>query len=159
MNKEYVGRAVIAGNLEGEAVVSRQGFNTLASFQKSAMSKKKEAICSDQNNPDVFGKNMTGKILCLPKTIGSTTGGMVLQTAADLGIAPAALLFSEKIDSLAASGVILAEIWDGKRIVTVDQLGSEFLDSVEDGDMISIKSDGSVSIKKQNTGDSRDRSE
>ena len=149
MSEEYKGRVIIAGRLEGEAVVSRNGFNTLASFQKSAMSKKKEAICGDQNNPDVFGKNLTGKVLCLPKTIGSTTGGMVLQTAAYLGIAPAALLFSEEIDSLAASGVILAEIWDDHKIVTVDQLGSTFLENVEDGDRIEIDDTGTVRINKR----------
>ena len=149
MSEEYQGRVIIAGSLTGEAVVSRNGFNTLASFQKSAMSKKKEAICGDQNNPDVFGKNLTGKVLCLPKTIGSTTGGMVLQTAADLGIAPAALLFSEEIDSLAASGVILAEIWDDHRIVTIDRLGPAFLETVKDGDRIEIDAAGNVCITNQ----------
>ena len=70
--KEFKGRVLAAGNWKGEAVVSRQGVNTLATFQKSALKNAKEVIVSDQNNPDIFGKNITGKALCLPITIGST---------------------------------------------------------------------------------------
>ena len=110
--KEFKGRVLAAGNWKGEAVVSRQGVNTLATFQKSALKNAKEVIVSDQNNPDIFGKNITGKALCLPITIGSTTGGLVIQTICAMKINPAAFLFSEHIDSLAASGIVLAKIWE-----------------------------------------------
>lgn len=146
---EYKGRAILEGNLTAEAVVSRQGFNTLASCQKSAMAKKKQIICSDQNNPSLYNKNITGKILCLPKTIGSTTGGMVLQTVAEMEIAPAAMLFSEEIDSLAASGVILADIWNNHRIITVDNLGDDFLESVQEGMILEIRKDGTVILNME----------
>ena len=109
--KEFKGRVIAKGEFVGEAVVSHQGFNTLASCQKSALMNKKDIIVSDQNNKDLFGKNITGKILCLPITIGSTTGGLVIQTICDMNINPAALLFSETIDSLAASGIVLATVW------------------------------------------------
>ncbi|MEN6422370.1 MAG: DUF126 domain-containing protein, partial [Smithella sp.] len=115
--KEFKGRVVMSGRLSGEAVVSRQGFNTLASFRKDTMAGKKIMKCSDQTNTDVFGKVLTGRILCLPKTIGSTTGGMILQTVASMGSAPAAMLFSGAIDSLAAAGIVLADVWNGNRIV------------------------------------------
>ena len=104
--KSFKGRVIAGGNLKGEAVVSRQGLNTLATFQKSALKKSKEVIASDQNNPDVYGKNITGKILCLPQTIGSTTGGLVIQTVCSLKANPSSFLFSEHIDSLAASDCI-----------------------------------------------------
>lgn len=146
MGKTFQGRPVIAGAITAEAVVTRQGFNTLASFQKSALMKKKEVICSDQNNADLYGKNLTGKALCLPQTIGSTTGGMVLHTVCAMGIAPAAMLFSGPIDSLAAAGVILADVWTENRIVAVDNLGDEFLQYVQDGMQITISADGSVEI-------------
>ena len=86
--KEFKGRVLAAGNWKGEAVVSRQGVNTLATFQKSALKNAKEVIVSDQNNPDIFGKNITGKALCLPITIGSTTGGLVIQTICAMKIIP-----------------------------------------------------------------------
>ena len=145
---EFKGRVILEGDAELEAVVTRQGFNTLASCQKSAMAKKDKIICSDQNNPDIYNLDITGKALCLPKTIGSTTGGMVLQTVADMGIAPAAMLFAEEIDSLAASGVLLADIWNSHRIITIDNLGNDFLSAVETGKAVSIKKDGTVIIKE-----------
>jgi predicted aconitase with swiveling domain len=147
MSKQFKGRPILPGNLTGEALVSRGGFNTLASYQKSVVLRSKKAICSDQNNPDLFKKDMTGKVLCLPQTIGSTTGGLVIQTVSKLGIAPKAMLFSEHIDSLAASGVILTDIWVGQRIVVVDQLGPEFLQSVQTGTSVTIHEDGTVEIE------------
>ena len=93
--KSFKGRVIAGGRWEGEAVVSRAGVNTLATFQKSAMANKSEVIVSDQNNPDIYGKNITGKALCLPVTIGSTTGGLVIQTVCAMKINPACFLFSK----------------------------------------------------------------
>jgi len=148
MAKTFQGRPVIAGSLPPtEAVVSRQGVNTLASFQKSALMKKKTVICSDQNNPDIYNKELTGKALCLPQTIGSTTGGMVLFGVCSMGIAPAAMLFSGQIDSLAAAGVILSDVWTDNTIVAVDNLGEEFLRYVQDGMKISVEPDGTIVVE------------
>jgi len=145
--KTFKGRAINPGNFKGEAVVTKQGFNVLATYQKSLLKKSSKTIIgSDQNNPDVFGKALTAKILCLPQTIGSTTGGMLLQAAADIGLSPAAFLFSKEIDSLAAAGIILADIWQGKIIITIDNLGDDFLNTVKSGDTVEIKEDGTVNI-------------
>ena len=109
--KQFKGRPVAAGKCTAKALVSHNGFNTLASFQKSLQFGDKTAKCGDQNNPDLFGKPMVGTALCLPQTIGSTTGGMVLYCAKVMGRTPACLLFSEHIDSLAAAGAILSAVW------------------------------------------------
>lgn len=147
MEKVFKGRVIAGGNLVGEAVVSHAGVNTLATFQKSALKNAKQVIVSDQNNPDIYKKNITGKILCLPKTIGSTTGGLVIQTICSMGINPSAMLFSEEIDSLAASGIVLAKNWENSKIIAIDKLGKDFLDIVKTGDTLEIKEDGSVIIK------------
>ena len=154
MSKVFKGRPVIAGKInKGEAVVSHNGVNTLATFQKTALLHdipivgKDYVIGSDQNNPDVFGKNLTGKVLCLPQTIGSTTGGMVIYTVSALKIAPSAMLFSQPIDSLAAAGVILSDVWTDNSIVAVDSLGDEFLDYVKDGMKIDVSEDGTVTVE------------
>lgn len=144
--KEFKGRVIAPGNWEGEAVVTRQGFNTLATFQKSAMANKSEVIAADQNNADLFGKNITGKALCLPITIGSTTGGLVIQTVCAMGINPKCFLFSEHIDSLAASGIVLARVWENSGVIAVDKLGEEFLNTVQTGDRIKVTEDGTVTI-------------
>lgn len=142
--KEFKGRVIAKGSFTGEACVSHSGFNTLASFQKSALMNKKEVLVSDQNNKDLYGVNITNKILCLPITIGSTTGGLVIQTVCDMGINPRAFLFSEEIDSLAASGIVLAKVWQNSNVICIDKLGKEFLNTVKTGDKLEIKEDGTV---------------
>ena len=83
--KEFKGRVVIPGQCSAKALVSHGGFNTLASYQTSFLTGDKKATGSDQNHPDIYKKPMAGVALCLPQTIGSTTGGMILYTAADYG--------------------------------------------------------------------------
>lgn len=144
--KTFKGRVLAKGNWEGEAVVSHQGVNTLATFQKSALKNAKTVIASDQNNPDIFKKELTRKALCLPITIGSTTGGLVIQAICALKIHPACLLFSEHIDSLAASGVVLSNVWEHSDMIAIDNLGKEFLDTVKSGDKLKVSEDGTVTI-------------
>jgi predicted aconitase with swiveling domain len=141
-NKSFKGRAILPGSLEGEALVSRMGFNAYASFFDSLHDQVTSAVCADSSNAELFGKRLDGKIICLPNTIGSTSAGAVWQRVAYLGVAPKAVLFSMPIDSLAAGGLIIADLWARKRIVTIDQLGNEFLRTVNDGDWITVEEDG-----------------
>ena len=144
--KSFQGRVVVPGEVEAQALVSKNGFNTLASFQHSLMFGDKTAKCGDQNNPDLYNKPMAGTALCLPQTIGSTTGGLVLYCAAAMGRNPACLLFSKPIDSLAAAGAVLSDVWTDRPMPTVDSLGDEFLNTVKTGDRIQVKEDGTVTI-------------
>ena len=145
--KEFKGRVVTPGAVTAEALVSHGGLNTLASFQKALQFGDKEATCGDQNNPDLYGKQMRGKALCLPQTIGSTTGGLVLYCACSMKRQPACMLFSNPIDSLAAAGAVLADVWlEDVSMPVVDSLGQEFLDYVKDGMTITIQADGIVQV-------------
>lgn len=146
MSKTFKGRLIAGGEWSGKCIVTKQGFNTLASFKKSVLEGASEVIVSDQNNPDLFGKNITGVALCLPQTIGSTTGGLILQTVCSMNINPAAMLFSEHIDSLAASGIVLATVWENSKIIAIDQLGKEFLDYIKTDMTIEIKPNGFVIV-------------
>ena len=146
--KEFIGRVVTPGTVSAPALVSHGGLNTLASFQKALLFGDKKATCSDQNNADLYKKEMKGKALCLPQTIGSTTGGLVLYAACAMERNPACLLFSKPIDSLAAAGSILVSVWlDGIEMPVIDSLGDEFLEYVKDGMMISIGADGRVIVE------------
>ena len=146
--REFKGRVVAKGTTTAKAVVSHEGLNTLASFQKALQFGDKKATCGDQNNKDLLGKQMAGMALCLPQTIGSTTGGLVLYCACSMGRQPACMLFSKPIDSLAAAGAILADVWlDNISMPVIDCLGDEFLDYVKDGMEITVKEDGTVIVK------------
>ena len=146
--KTFQGRVVTPGCVKAEALVTREGFNTLASFQSPLQFGDKLAKCGDQNNADLYGKPMAGKALCLPQTIGSTTGGLVLYCACAMERQPACMLFANHIDSLAAAGSILASVWlpDAKMPV-VDSLGEEFLEYVKDGMSVTIEEDGTVIVE------------
>lgn len=145
--KTFKGRVVAQGEVTAPALVSRGGLNTLASFQKALQFGDKKATCGDQNNPDLYGKEMVGKALCLPCTIGSTTGGLVLYCACSMHRQPACLLFSEPIDSLAAAGAILSDVFlPDSKMPVVDTLGEEFLSYVKDGMQISVAADGTVTV-------------
>jgi predicted aconitase with swiveling domain len=142
----FSGRPLIPGTVSGFARVSTRGFNSLASFYRSMVEGSPTAICSDQDNPELYGKELTGRILCLPKTTGSTSAGATWDRVASMGIAPKALLFSGSIDSLAAAGLLLADIWVGSRIVAVDRLGEAFLRCVEHDCYLEVRADGSVRV-------------
>lgn len=146
--KKFKGRVVTPGTVTAEAVVTKEGFNTLASLQKALQFGDKTATCNDQNNKDLYGKPLAGKALCLPQTIGSTTGGLVLYCASAMKRQPACMLFSNHIDSLACAGAVLSEVWvDDVTMPVVDSLGDEFLNYVKDGMKITIDTDGTVTVE------------
>lgn len=58
------------------------------------------------------------------------------------------MLFSEPIDSLAAVGVNLSNIWvDNITMPIVDNLGSDFLEFLKNKILITIKTDGIVEVE------------
>jgi predicted aconitase with swiveling domain len=145
--KTFHGRPILSGKLEGKATVSRIGFNTFTTY-KSVMigGARDKAVCTDGDNKDLYNKDITGAILCLPQTIGSTTGGFVLMGVAKLGLGPKAMLFANHVDSLAIGGLLMADIWMDHRIIAIDLLGQDFLDAVNTGDPVKVREDGTVEI-------------
>ncbi len=145
--KQFQGRVITPGEVTAPAVVTTEGFNTLASLQMALQFGDKEAKCGDQNNKELHGKPLCGRALCLPQTIGSTTGGLVLYCACAMGRNPACMLFANPIDSLAAAGAVLADVWvDGVTMPVVDSLGDEFLQYVKDGMTVTVKENGIVEV-------------
>ena len=145
--REFKGRVVTPGEVTAKAVVTKQGFNTLASLQMALQFGDKQLKCGDQNNEELYKKPLIGTALCLPQTIGSTTGGLVLYCACAMERYPACMLFANHIDSLAAAGAVLADVWvDGVTMPVIDCLGDEFLDYVKDGMNVTVKADGTVVV-------------
>jgi len=146
--KQFQGRVITPGEVTAQAVVTTEGFNTLASFQMALQFGDKDVKCGDQSNRQLYGKPLIGKALCLPQTIGSTTGGLVLYCACAMKKNPACMLFANPIDSLAAAGAVLAEVWvDGVTMPVIDSLGEEFLNYVKDGMTITVKDGGVVEVE------------
>ena len=128
--KQFKGRVITPGEVTAEAVVTHEGFNTLASFQMALQFGDKEVKCGDQNNAELHGKPLIGRACAMGKN-------------------PACMLFSGHIDSLAAAGAVLADVWvDGVTMPVVDSLGEEFLAYVKDGMKITVKEDGTVEVEE-----------
>ena len=144
--KTFKGRPALAGNLSGKAAVCHVGFNTAASYIDVVTKGSTSGVCTDHDNKELYGKDLQGAILCLPQTIGSSSAACMFMTIAEKDIAPAALLFANHIDSLAACGLLMADNWLDKRIVAVDLLGKDFLDAVKTGDTVTVHQDGTVEI-------------
>lgn len=147
MSKIFKGRPALPGNLEGSAEVSHVGFNTCAAYVEVMISGSNSGVCKDHDNPDLFNRDLQDKILCIPQTIGSSSAATLFMIILERNLAPAAMLFANHIDSLAACGLLMGDNWLGKRIVTVDLLGNDFLNTVKTGDSVKISEDGTVTVQ------------
>jgi predicted aconitase with swiveling domain len=144
--KKFKGRPAVAGTAEGLAEVSHIGFNTCATYVDVLISGVDSGVCQDHDNKDLFGHDLADKIVCIPQTIGSSSAATLFMIILAKGIAPKAMLFANHIDSLAACGILMGDNWQGKRIVTVDLLGDDFLDAVKTGDKVRVSADGTIEI-------------
>ena len=147
MAKTFKGRPVLPGKLEGKALVSKQPFNTTASYFENMFAGNTEtAPCTDTNNKELFKKELKGAIICTPQTVGSTMGAGAIMGMNLLGVGFKAMLFSSHIDTIAANGLIMDAIWNDKKVITIDLLGDEFMETVKSGDPIKIMENGTVEI-------------
>jgi len=145
--KTFQGRPLLPGEIKGKALVSHAAFNTSGSYLNNMFQgETKKAICTDAANKDLYKKDLKGAIICTTQTVGSTLGGCVLMGMGELGVGPKALLFAWHIDSVSAAGLFMSDIWNEKRIITIDLLGDEFLKAVKTGDPITIKKEGTVEV-------------
>jgi predicted aconitase with swiveling domain len=143
----FQGRPVVAGDINGKALVSKQPFNPTSSYIENIWGGATDkATCTDQDNKELFKKDLNGVILCTSQCIGSSMGGAAFMAVAGLGVAPKAMLYSYHIDAVSASGIVMANVWQKKPIITIDQLGDEFLKAVKSGNPIAVKKDGTVEV-------------
>jgi predicted aconitase with swiveling domain len=90
--------------------------------------------------------DLKGAIMCTPQTVGSTMGAGAIMGMNQLGVGFQAMLFSSHIDSIAAGGLIIDDIWNDNKVITIDLLGNEFIEAVNTGDKIKISEDGTVEV-------------
>ena len=126
---------------------SKRPLNTTGSYLENLFGgNTKTAPCTDPNNKEFYGKELGGAIICTTTTVGSSLGGAALMGVGSLGLGPKAILFSQHVDSVSLAGLLMDDIWNDRRVITIDLLGDDFLESVKTGDPISIKEDGTVEV-------------
>ncbi len=145
--KTFKGRPLIPGNIEGEALASKHPFNVTGSYLENLFGGKTDgAPCTDAVNEEFHGKELGGAILCFPTAVGSTMGGVTLMGVGYLGQGPKAMLYAEHADSVSLAGLLMDDVWNDRKVVTIDLLGDDFIDAVKTGDPIAIHEDGTVEV-------------
>jgi len=112
-------RGLYGERTEGFALVSRKPISFLGDVDSST------GVVIDENS-DILGEKITGKILVFPFTRGSTVGPYVLLRLKKRGTAPLAIV-NEKGDPIVVAGAVIAEI------PFVDRVEEEFFKIVKSG--------------------------
>ena len=130
-------RTVIGGTARGRALVTRQPINFTAAMCKVPnMLPSKRAEIRDVHH-ELFRENIGGRVLVFPSCIGSTHTGLVLLDLVSMGRGPAALVV-QRNDSLLIAGVVLSDVWFGRRIPVVEYEGDNLFDLVPDGASVEV---------------------
>ena len=83
----------------------------------------KKGICKDQNNEDIYGKTIQGRLLSArDDRFNHWRNGF---SRGHHGLCPAACSFQSK-GYVGVSGGVLARYWSDKPFIMVDNLGDEF---------------------------------
>ena len=145
--KTFKGRPLIPGKAEGKALASKSPFNVSNSYLENLFGgNTTSAPCTDTVNKEWAGKDLAGQILCFSTGVGSTMGGATLMGVGSMDMGPKAMLYADHCDSVSVAGLFIDDIWNDRKVITIDLLGDEFLETVKSGDPISIAEDGTVTV-------------
>ncbi len=139
-------KGVIGGTASGPAMVTKQPINFTAAMCKVPnMLPSKRAEIRDGHH-ELFKQNIGGRVLVFPSCIGSTHTGLVLLDLVSMERGPAALIVQHN-DSLLISGVVLSDVWFGKKIPVVEYPGDDIYDLIADGVEVTVDGDaGEISV-------------
>jgi predicted aconitase with swiveling domain len=96
------GRTIYPGNVEGEAIVSKEPIGFYGGIDA------KTGIVIEKGH-ELEGQNVKDKILVFPMGKGSTVGSYVIYGLKKNGVAPKAIV-NKETETIVATGVILAGI-------------------------------------------------
>ena len=137
MERVIRGRALVAGEAQGEALVSGEPLSFWGGYDQHTG----EII--DRRHP-LSGQAAAGRILALPSTRGSSTTTAILLEAIRLGTAPAALLTAGPDSFLALASIVADELY--QKPLPVIALQPDDFALLKTGQGIRIFEDGTVEI-------------
>jgi predicted aconitase with swiveling domain len=132
-------RTIVPGHAEAEALVSRQPLNFLAALKGAVEFRHRRGKIEDPDH-DLYGVRTAGKILVLPRCIGSTMSSLLFLELAAAGNAPAALVFAEA-DEMMVAGGLMGELWFDRPLPIVDRPAEDIFAHVRTGMRISLQAD------------------
>ena len=129
------GRAIVAGDAEGEALVTRDALSFWGGYDFHT------GVITDRHHP-LLGTCAAGRVLAVPFSKGSSTTTAVLLEAVRAGTAPAAIL-TTGVDSFFALASIVADVMYGKSFPVVALEAADFA-SLESGERLVVERSGVI---------------
>ena len=102
MSKTLKGRKISPGSVEGEALVTSQGISFYGGVDPET------GVVVEQEH-ELEGQSITGKVFVFPQGKGSTVGSYVLYQLAKTGKGPLAIINQES-ETIVAVGCIISDI-------------------------------------------------
>ncbi|MEM3627390.1 MAG: DUF126 domain-containing protein [Candidatus Bathyarchaeia archaeon] len=137
-------RAVFGHRAKGRALVTNQPLCLYDSLNP-------ESGFIINRRHELYGENVSGKILVFPYGIGSSTSSAVILEACRRNKAPRAIINLET-EPIIAVGAILAERLYGKIITIVDKPKINPIEVIKRGDLVKVNANtGIVEIFKNNS--------
>src|SRR5438093_13614793 len=133
------GRAIVAGDAEGDALVTSEALSFWGGFDF----RTGEII--DKHHP-LAGMRASGRILAVPFSKGSSTTTAVLLEAVREGTAPAAIL-TTGADAFFALASIVADVMYGKPCPVVALTPEDFA-SLRSGEPLVVERGGQIKTKE-----------
>lgn len=143
------GRGITRGWAHGPALVTQKPMNLTAAHTKFHNLFRRGQV-RDRHH-ELFRERVEGKVLVLPRCVGSTFTGIVLLDLIYREASPLAIVVGEA-DSLLISGAVLADVWFERAIPVVEYSAQELSTRIQSGDFITVDADSGEIV----LGDSRE---
>jgi len=135
MARVIAGRAIVPGDAEGVALVTREALSFWGGFDFNT------GTIIDAHHP-LIGVRAAGSILAVPFSKGSSTTTAVLLEAVRAGTAPAAIL-TTGVDSFFALASIVADVMYGKSFPVIALEPTDY-DKLVSGEHIRVDRSGRI---------------
>ena len=136
--KVLQGRGITRGRASGVALVTRTPMNLTASHTKFHNLLRRGQI-RDRHH-ELFRERVEGKVLVLPRCVGSTFTGIVLLDLIFHEASPLAIVVGEA-DALLTSGAILADVWFERAIPVVECRDPQLFEIIRTSDSVTVDAD------------------
>lgn len=137
MERVIQGRALVAGEAEGEALVTDQPLSFWGGYDQ----RTGEII--DRRHP-LSGQIAAGRVLALPASRGSSTTTAVLLEAVKLGKAPAAIVTSAVDHFFSLASIVADEMY--RKPIPIIALAPENFTTLRTGQRLRIRRDGALIV-------------
>ena len=131
------GRALVAGEAAGAALVLADGLSFAMAFDVSS------GRITDVHS-DGQGESVVGRVLVMSSGRGSSSASTALAEAIRLGTAPAAIVLGEVDEILAVGAVVARTLYE--RTCPIVLLETAARERIATGDLVSIATDGLVTL-------------